>query len=875
MFKFVILKIAPFVAAVTVSARDDIPAQFRAWGSRGPALPSVPPGWTEAPAEPRVRKLPGPNKAEADGGYIIFQRWPFTAVYHDTVPAPFERDAKLEAFAARGQYEPLSFAIHALAELKDIQVSAGELKNQEGDTIAASHIDVRRVMSVRGQGVDPNAQQKRFARIPFYLEKFERFDVRKGTTAQVWLTLKVPERAKGGDYQGWLQIQADERPVQKIPVTIRVLAFELPPIPLETAVSYFPAEDLALREKEMIDQQEHLIVANESTLTAQIVSRDRHFGEDDADATRKGILRSMDLRKKVYGDAANRFPLTVEVGHQVLYGWNTQKGWFEFWPRSPELEADFFKAISVCQESIRNEGGPEMRVFVMDEPGGHPDTLQETVYYYKLLKQRMPGVQTYVTLGGGLALGIDELGLLGPHVDLITMNRFDEEICKQLVERHKPFGIYNGGGATEAVTSLTRDRYFFGFYGWRTGAGEILQWVYRFGDPWKDPFRANHGYTMLAPDGPLPSIPWEGIRAGIDDYRYMDLLWRLITVAKGDPKAAEAAKAGEKVAFEVLKNIDLNYQPRIGAGTPAPVCGTLDIWRWEIASACRQLLNYVPLQQAMSANPIRPGPLEVPQRQTEPTALDYGPELLPNTGFENGAPPWKMAGQLLSRGGLDQTVAHSGKNSFVIENAQNATGTDVVVCVWGWSGPGPSMSLLTGKTYEFSGMIKANFAKPQIRLSVPESCIAHEEEGEDPAEFLGWSRLWRRVTVKQDVKPNYLAIWLQGPGKIWIDDLRFRELLLPPFVLEADQTVFDGSERNLSVRIKQFGPTEIGVKLQVPGKHEPQIVMVPPRGEAWFDFAPALLPLGSHELKAQLATTNGTSYSRTLAFTRVMGPFDR
>ncbi len=834
----------------------------------------MPADWTEVRADPRVRDTPEPTKEEAANGFIIFQRRPFTAIYHDTVPAPFERGGRLEAFAAQGQYEPLSFGLYALAALRNLRVTATDLTNKAGDAMPASHIDIRLVMPIRSPVSYGNLQLKRFSLVPFYLEKRDHFEVPKGQTAQLWLTVSVPEEAKGSEYQGLVRIEVDGKAAQQIPLTIKVLSFRLPPTPLESGISYYPPEDLAIREKEMIDQREHGINANESTVAAQIVSRDRHFGEDDAEATRKSIKTALDLRKKVYDDAANRFPLTVEVGHQILYDWDAQKGWFTFWPRSPELEADFFKAITVCREAIQTEGGPPMRVFIMDEPGGHPDTLRETVFYYQLLKEKMPHMQTYVTLGGGLSLGIDELGLLGAYTDLITVNRFDTDICKRLIDRHKPYGIYNGGGATEAVTGYTRDRYFFGFYCWKTGAGEILQWVYRFGAPWKDPIRGNHGYIMPAADGPLPSIPWESLRAGIDDYRYMELLWRLITVAKADRETAEAAKAAEQTALEILKNIDLRYQPRTGEGTAAPVSATLDKWRWKVASACRELLKSVPLDKALSTVPRRPSPLELTEQKPESIALTSGPELLPNTGFETGAVPWKMVGQPVSKGGLDQTVIRGGTSSFMLENAPEATGMDVVVCVWGWGGPGPGMSLSAGKTYEFSGFIKAGSAKPQMRLALPEGSVVRENEGEDPAEPSGWRRLWRRVTVSKEVKPSYLAIWLQGPGKIWTDDLSLRELVLPPFVLEAEQTLIDGSDKNLTVRIKQFGAAEISVRVHLPGVNQAQIVTVPPQGEALVDFDPTALPVGSHEIKAELVKPAGAPYSMAVEFARVIGPFD-
>ena len=102
--------------AVLAVAGQELPAQFQAWGTRGPGLPPAPVGWTEIRAETRARNLPEPTQVEVDSGFIVFQRPPFTAIYHDTVPAGFERAAHLESFAARGQYEPLSFAIYALAD---------------------------------------------------------------------------------------------------------------------------------------------------------------------------------------------------------------------------------------------------------------------------------------------------------------------------------------------------------------------------------------------------------------------------------------------------------------------------------------------------------------------------------------------------------------------------------------------------------------------------------------------------------------------------------------------------------------------------------------------------------------------------------------
>ena len=100
-------------------------------------------------------------------------------------------------------------------------------------------------------------------------------------------------------------------------------------------------------------------------------------------------------------------------------------------------------------------------------------------------------------------------------------------------------------------------------------------------------------------------------------------------------------------------------------------------------------------------------------------------------------------------------------------------------------------------------------------------------------------------------------------------------MVLPPFTLEAEQTLIDGCDKNLTVCVKQFGSTEISVKVQPPGRNPPQFVKVPPRGEAVVDFDPTGLPLGRHELTAEGTDATGVPFSLKVAFIRITGPFDR
>ncbi|MCY3017955.1 MAG: hypothetical protein NTW87_02845, partial [Planctomycetota bacterium] len=90
------------------------------------------------------------------------------------------------------------------------------------------------------------------------------------------------------------------------------------------------------------------------------------------------------------------------------------------------------------------------------------------------------------------------------------------------------------------------------------------------------------------------------------------------------------------------------------------------------------------------------------------------------------------------------------------------------------------------------------------------------------------------------------------------------------------QRLLDGSDRSVAVRLKQIGgAAEVTVRVSLPGRGDkPITVKVPPDSQTIVDFAADALPLGRHELKAELADAP-TPYIRTLTFERIRGPFER
>jgi hypothetical protein len=551
---------------------------------------------------------------------------------------------------------------------------------------------------------------------------------------------------------------------------------------------------------------------------AFVESRDRHFGDDDVAATIARSRRLMAAFRAAYGQW--RFPVTFEVGHQIAYHWDPTKNWFVFWPHDPTIEADFLKAINVVEKLGAEDGWPPLRAYALDEAGAH-GLLDEAVYYYGLIKQRKPELTTWTTIGGGIAMGHDEIGQLSPVVDFLSTNRFTPEIAKALTDRGKPFGVYNGAGDT-----LAGARFFFGFYGWKTGAQQVLQWAYSFGESalqGNGLRQPDEGYIYNAPDGPLPSLQWEAAREGVDDYRYIELLRQA------------AGKDAPAVLGEIMSQIPWTFQAiASGDRTPPPHPSTLRKWRERIA----ERLIALNVNEVRAAAAVPHSPFDFPWAQRPAEKVVYDEELFPTATFETEMKPWRTeAWKGKGVGELDPAVAHEGKQSVRIDSPADASNETVTVLVWPqWGGGGLNLALAGEHVYEIAAWVKlrGRNALPELRIALPpeaeRSAASGREEGAD-----GWQRVWKRVEVAFPARPTYLAAWVQGPGTVWVDELSLREVIPPPVRVTLDQGEYDDRDRVAVATVavpRQLAPANLRVTIRPEGGGPVSAVIVPFRAQA-------------------------------------------
>ncbi|MGO8749758.1 MAG: hypothetical protein ACLQNE_27700 [Thermoguttaceae bacterium] len=689
--------------------------------------------------------------------------------------------------------------------LDDLEVDVGDLHSAKGHTIPADHVDVR---FVRAVPIPVDAKAKTFRMEPFLLEKRRTTSVSAGAALRIWLTLKIPEGAESEDYTGTISVRSATETSAQIRLAVKVLPFGLPPPPIEVSMFYpSPPDSDEMLIKQLIDLREHGCNGIEPALSVVIKSRDRVFGEDDIAATRSHCKRLMDAERKVFGP--RRFPVTFEVGHQIAFYWDQQKNWFSFWPHSKKTDQDFLRAVDVIRQMAKEESWPPLRAYAQDEAGAH-NLLDEAVYYYSLLKKHHPDLMTWTDIGGGIAMGVDEIGPLSTCIDIFNTNRFTPEIAKALVARGKPYAIYNGCGATPASA-----RFFFGFYGYKTRGMQIAQWAYYFGNAiFQDNGvrQEDEGYVYLADDGPLPSVMWEAVREGIDDYRYIHLLAQRIAAARVSEQvgAKQAAENADRVLHGLLGRIGWGFQALDAADrSPPPHPSTLRKWRWQVA---KQILTRQPMvgtDMKERAMPDRVSPMELPWAETAKDAAQYGAELLPPSGFEETMQPWRVeAWHGKGEGRVESTDSHTGRKSARID-VPPASGTQAVtVLVWPtWGQGGLNLKLGGGRRYEFSAWVKwqGRSTPPMLRIALPDGAEKETQSGKDGPTSTGWYRIWTRSELSFPAIPKYLGVWVQGPGTVWVDDLSLREVIPTPLDLAVDQDVYDGLDRRgiLSVTVNR------------------------------------------------------------------------
>ncbi|HUV40097.1 MAG TPA: hypothetical protein VMY39_10805 [Planctomycetota bacterium] len=456
------------------------------------------------------------------------------------VPEPVQ-PAKLAA--ARGEYEPTAFSVHALRDLPVLTVQAGVFRTKDGKTLPADALDVRVVrykfkrIGFSGAGV--------YGVEPWILVDGRTTSVKKGMTRRFWVTVHVPADQPAGLYEGSITVAGAT--TFTLPVEVTVLPITLPDADMGLGMfgmggtaPYFPYFE-ENRARNEADRVRSLACAREHGFTYYAIGRGMRFtGFDNAKAqydVSAGQARVEEARRlgftflDLYGDAG--------IARQALNdkGPLAKKNGFD----SPDaLVKEVFGA---AKRAAMQAGLPDPIWSFGDEP---PDTQAPLFVAMHRRMRELADARSEISWSPH---GEPTHELLDV-TSICSLNVTDLEDIKRATDHGNVVYLNNQG----------RGRWAYGLYMWKArsaGARAFQQfcWMGTHADPYYplDSYEDDGGHVYPDRQGNLrPKVDLERVREGIDDYRYTLALTHEIARAESGGARRETAKEAREYLHAVL-----------------------------------------------------------------------------------------------------------------------------------------------------------------------------------------------------------------------------------------------------------------------------------------------------------------------------------
>ncbi len=551
--------------------------------------------WKEVPREDYA-PAPQWSEAEKTRGFACYTRAWAEPIWPGHVPLQHEIDAPVRAFAASGEYEPLTFALHALKPLARVDFALTDFTNGL-HAIRVEDCDVR---FVRAMTVRPNYNAvNTYYRAPDVLMPWQPQGLPRGENMRFWITVKVPLGQPEGCYTSLATVRADGAVLQ-VPLTLRIVPITL--LKDESLVFgqyyYTPLRNLrqapdafsrAWWQGKAQAELEDLRAHGQNTVTLSLWSSWDKKGKRWQHAFDE-TQRMVDLMRGV----GFTKPLVCSIATESVYEkycegrMGSHLSQLEMPP--PAFFEEMTQLVREIQAEAQRRQWPELLYYPIDEPSTSPLAVEFMTRTLAAIKQ-VPGARTYVTADPEH----EQFAPMKPYVDVWCCQPFSlgrKAVLDDMRTRGVEYWCYpNHISGENDHTPTLGARMTYGYGLWESGYRALIPWIYQSssGDPWNYlDGRTQDFFNRSDDDGhPIPVTLWEAYREGIDDGRYLYTLQTWIARARAQGLTTEA-DAAQSVVDELMKAIPV--QPKYKeAGLWAAT--TLDAWRWRIAEQILILQN--------------------------------------------------------------------------------------------------------------------------------------------------------------------------------------------------------------------------------------------------------------------------------------------
>jgi len=499
-------------------------------------------------------------------GFVPFRTPDPSAIFPGTVPLRGEVVRSFRLLAAPGQYEPIAFAVHALRHLRRLTVTPGPLAGPGGATIPATAFDPRMGRYVI-QRIGYTSSD--YYIVPKLLVRAAEVPVAPERPQLFWLTLHVPEDARPGEYRGVVRIRADGAELS-IPVAVSVPAVRLSRG--KPWMLFFYDSNPKDAERYFRDMREHGMT---SVILAQVQAPLRREGDralvDFAtsdpfvDAYREAGFtdplvynpfhdRLATLLLEQFG-LAERFPSIENYGETIrVFGEDEYP---------PVLHEIYRQVVRDIRNHAREANWPPMLFYPVDEPNELGDwRIPAARLEYRLTREAVPGLRTFCT-----AYSVPAMERLDPWLDVRTVP-ISSLIADERTNTEFRDYLRRAGGEIWGIEwpamwdDFWRAREIAGFLPAKAGVTGMTSWTYYTPAPVADEYDDLRGefkhclFVYRDTDGSLvPTVTWEGIRAGATDWRYFATLEEEAARATGSERD-RAMRALHEVRDAVPWSVD-------------------------------------------------------------------------------------------------------------------------------------------------------------------------------------------------------------------------------------------------------------------------------------------------------------------------------
>ena len=507
----------------------------------------------------------------------------------DSLPEDGVVSDRLRIIAAQGEFEPASFVIAPLSDVKSLTLTASVLQGRQG-TIPAESVDIRVVKCWYQNGtawysyfqdktrrvlvpelllhdeslvrVDPKDQEN-YLRVDYPegakyvgisdnpIKPFDHFAepvadsptllpvaLTSGEAKQLWLTVKVPRGTAAGIYTGTIALVADGRPAGAMKLTVRVLPFELP----RPKTYYDLNKDFYVMLYHHCKLQTHLRDTKGDTQLAEtkLLAEYRNLAEHNvinlpgpryAPERKEVFLRQLEIMEQA---GLSTRPLFGVFHTFPEYGWMMNRDKPEYRAVAESFKQQMDEAFDFVEKAM---GHRDFYFDGWDEAGQSVLDAQQEFWQY--LKDK--GGKVYATgHGGHLNLPVKEDFLNWPGVP--TRER--------AAQVHAQGTSYLTNYATPHTgpenPDLMRQRH--GMWLYKANYDATYNYIYYEGSNiWNDnSMNTFRNFNLVYPTQTdvIDTIAWEGFREGIDDVRYATKLKQLAAdaTASGKPDLVAAAQ---------------------------------------------------------------------------------------------------------------------------------------------------------------------------------------------------------------------------------------------------------------------------------------------------------------------------------------------